>query len=422
MCFRSNSNVTIKILEQLSRDESANVRQFEKYLRNRMKEIKQISLFKVYMPPGVENSLKDVLHSGYVAEGEAVREFEKKLGEWGENENVICTNSCTSALHLTLAAELSGYRDSYVISTPITCLATNVSIQNLGAKIIWMDVDPQTGMPTSKNLIDTWQALDEDVRKKVGAVIFVLWGGNTDGLEDVYLACQTLGIPLIVDGAQGFGIPIKTADYLCWSFQAVKHITTGDGGCLFVKDPRKVSRLSTLKWFGIDRDQFRTPTGEINWRADVPEIGYKFHMNNITATIGLAQLNDPTIQVRLKKYRDHAEYYEKMFENTLIGSSAHLFRNVYNIKKSSNWVYTAITTADVDKLIVDLKAKGINSSRMHIRNDIYTGFKGAITPCKLNGVKTFEKSHICLPCGWWLTNEDCEYVVESVKKCLEDQK
>lgn len=374
-----------------------------------------IPLFKVYMPTGVMPKLNDVIHSGYVAEGDSVREFEKLLGEFGKNPNVVATNSCTSALHLALAMETQK-SPGYVITTPMTCVATNVSIINLRNTVIWCDVDPINGMITRETLLETWGNMSPDQRANTKAIIFVVWGGDVGDLKRVYETADQLGIPLIVDAAQGFGaqidgkpLPSVCGDYVTYSFQAIKHITTGDGGCLFLRNPNKLRKASIMKWFGIDRDMFRTPTGEINWKADIPEIGYKFHMNNIAACIGVAQMED-NLGNRLNRYKENAKFYQVAFEGR------NDFRRSDNIDTSANWVYTAITTCNVDNLIKDLLEIGINSSRMHIRNDIYSGFTAA--DAELPGVVSFEKNHICIPCGWWLESPDRERVVEGVIKCL----
>lgn len=377
-----------------------------------------VPLFKVYMPSSVEYKLPEVLKSGYVAEGEYVRKFEKLLGDFGKNPNVVATNSCTSALHLALAMETKN-DPGYVITTSMTCIATNVSIVNLRNKIIWCDVDPINGMLTRETLLNTWAGLSIDQRQKVKAIIFVMWGGDVGDLKRVYETADELGIPLIVDAAQGFGaqvngnpIPSIYGDYICWSFQAIKHITTGDGGCLFVRNPNKLKRASILKWFGIDRDMFRTPTGEINWLADISEIGYKFHMNNITACIGIEQM-ESNLQARLDSYKENARCYQKEFEGLD-------FQRTDNIEISANWVYTAATTMDVDGLIKKLSDVGINSSRMHLPNHIYSGFTSTNTP--LYGTEAFHKQHICIPCGWWVGVDERNYIISEVKKCLEDLK
>ena len=377
-----------------------------------------IPLFKVHMPKGVGVKLEEVLMSGYIAEGDYVRKFEKLLSEFGKNSNVVATNSCTSALHLALAMETK--KDpGYVITPAQTCVATNVSIVNLNNTIIWCDVDKTNGMMTRETLLQVWDKLPIDIRKKVKAVIFVMWGGDVGDLKRVYETTQELGVSLIVDAAQGMGaqvdgnpIPSLYGDYICWSFQAIKWISTGDGGCLFVRNPENLHRASILKWFGIDREMFRTPTGEINWKADIPEIGYKFHMNNIAACIGIAQMED-NLQARLDISKENSRFYNAAFK----GKD---FKRTDNVETSANWVYTATTSQNVDNMIEKLLKTGINSSRMHLPNNIYTGFN-AKQVTSLEGTEYFHQHHICIPCGCWVSFIDLQYIVDEVKKCLDVQ-
>jgi len=384
--------------------------------------MKTIPLFKVRMPKSVDAALSEILHSGYVAEGEAVREFETKLATFLKVPKVIALNSCTSALHLSLHMTRKR-KNGYVITTPMTCLATNVSIINTGQRVVWADVDPMDGMMTGESLKNLWKNLPGDARKQVNSVLFVLWGGNIGDIQGVHDVCNELGIPLIIDAAQGLGaylkdernpLDIKLGDYVCYSFQAIKHITTGDGGALVVNDPDKYKRAFDLKWFGIDRDGFRTPTGEINWDLDVPEVGFKFHMNNIAATIGIHQLKG--IKPLLARYTDNAAFYYSRL--------IHLLHPSVDIEEtlqcSANWVYTGILTKDQpspDEMVKMLQAKGIIASRMHVRNDIYSGLRGQ-TYTSLEGLEHFNKYHICLPCGPWVGNQEKKRIVEAVGEIL----
>jgi len=270
----------------------------------------------------------------------------------------------------------------------------------------------------------TYNKLRKHEREQIGAIIFVCWGGNTDNLIEVAEWASEHRIPLIVDAAQAFSATAEgkstaqIGDMTCLSFQAIKHLTTGDGGALFIKDPQLLNRAANLKWFGISRDSFRTATGEINWKADIPEIGYKFNMNDIAASIGIAQLQDPSLQTRLNSYKLNAQWYYDKFQES-VGLD---FVPAGNYKGSAAWVYTAVLPAvNVDKLIESLKSLNIISSRMHIRNDIYTGLRG-YTPAPLYNTQIFNDKHICIPCGWWVTEEDRDYIYNSVVACIRDLK
>lgn len=367
----------------------------------------KIPLFKVHVPENMSAKLNPVLSSGYIAEGEDVKEFERKLHEYLHNENIITVNSCTSGLQIALRLADVQAGDE-VLTTSMTCIATNSPIITLGAKPVWVDVDPKYGMISPEALINTIKA-----HPKAKAVIYVCWGGDLGPLPQIDAICKKYDIKLIVDAAQAFGVRYNSGqtflgdgthgDIICFSFQAIKQLTTGDGGAMAFRYKKDLTRAVKLKWFGLDRDGFRTSNGEIDWKADVPEIGFKMHMNNIAGCIGCAQMDD-NITSRLFRYLLNdiklAKSLDGILERSWSGPTA-------------SWVSTFLCD-DPSKLLDFLKEKGIHSSQMHVNNDVYSGFHA--DPVDLPGVKEFMDRHICLPCGWWVFNEDIQYMVQCIKE------
>lgn len=366
-----------------------------------------IPLFKVYVPSDAEKCVHDVLTSGYLAEGIYVQFFEDELKKFLKHDNIITVNSCTSAIHLALKLFGADEFNNYVLTTPVTCIASNVSIINLGATPIWVDVDPKHGMITSKTLRRTYNECQyKGIDFKIAALLYVCWGGDIGPLKEVSDTCKELGIPLIVDAAQAFGaIPKNLADIVCYSFQAIKHITTGDGGAVQFKNVELMKRAVNLKWFGINRNSFRTANGEINWQSDIPEIGFKFHMNNIAGAIGTTQLQDPTLISRLRRYNNN----DIFLTNSLRGILERSW-----VGPSASWVSTFLCENPIELMQYFNKCK-IHTSQMHINNNIYTGFNEALTPIPLIGAEEFMEHHICIPCGWWLKSKDLEYIVKVIK-------
>lgn len=364
-----------------------------------------ISLYKVHMPKAANRLVKKVLHSGYVAEGDAVRNFEKLLKGFLQRDNIITVNSCTNAVQLAL--ELFGTREfnNYVLTTPMTCVATNAAVKNAGATPCWVDVSSQHGMITPEALREAYkEARFRGLQHKIAALIYVCWGGDLGPLQEVSRVCKELEIPLIVDAAQAFGIiPKDIADVVCYSFQAIKHITTGDGAAMEFKDADLMKRAMNLRWFGIDRDNFRTPSGEINWRSDIPEIGHKSHMNNIAGAIGVAQLQN------FKKLQKRLETYQ-IIDRTITkwATSDVLVRSWTG--PSASWVST-FNYKNPEKLRKYLFDYGIQASPMHVDNTIYSGLRDAITLSPLTGVKIFSEHHLCVPCGWWLKSSEVTKII-----------
>ncbi len=369
-------------------------------------------MFKVHVP--VEEAIekiREVLSSGFINEGLQVTEFQKALSAYLNVKNLILMNAGTSAL--TVAYKLSGVGpDTEVISSPMTCIATNTPIDNLGAKIVWADVDPKTGSIDPKDI-------ERKITPKTRAIVYVDWAGNPCELEAIDAIGKKHGIKVIQDAAHAFGAtwngkPISDySDFTCYSFQAIKHLSSGDGGALIARDDKDYLLGRKLKWFGYDREATKDEKGEWKgqrWSADVEpgEVGCKFNMNNVSAAIGLAQMNH--IDRILNTHRSNAATIAK----ALSGSGLVWPVKLPTQAQSSYWVLTCMTDPSVDRdlLMEKLNAEGIAAGLVHLSNDMYSAFKPYATD--LPGVKEFGDRQMSLPCGWWLTESDCQHIAERV--------
>ena len=366
-------------------------------------------MFKVHID--TEKALEQiepVLNSGFVNEGEQVTELTNYFKEWFNHEQTIALNSCTSAL--TLALKLSGVGpDDEVIATSMTCVASNTPIHTFGAKVIWADINHDTGNINPDEI-------ERLITPKTKALLCVNWSGLPCDLKKIYDICEKHGIKFIQDAAHSIGAMYNDreihhyAHYTCYSLQAIKHITTGDGGLLVVNTHKEdFQRAKALKWFGIDRDATKDEKGEWKgqrWEMDVVEAGFKFHMNNITAAIGLSQI--PHMDSILNKHKSNGLLYEQLFKD-------HKDINGLQYPKGSMptfWVYTLILSEhlDRDKIIQELNDEGINAGLVHTPNHYYSCFKDSMVD--LPETDYFHKHQISLPCGWWLSKDDVEFIAE----------
>lgn len=360
----------------------------------------------------------DVFNSGFINEGEFVTRLTNELRAMLRADNLILLNSCTSAL--TMALKLSGVTpEDDVVTTPMTCVATNTPIINLGADIVWADVNPSNGMVYVTDIA-------QRITKSTKAVIAVAWAGTPPpGLDELYALCKSKKVKLILDAAHAFdayyaGRPIhEFADFTCYSFQAIKHFTTGDGGALICKSNASYRRSKAMKWFGLDRDKAKDAKGDWKgqqWDVDITEAGYKFNMNNMAAAVGLANIQN--VQVNLAKCRRNAAYYDALFEHESVITPALRDDKCY----SSFWVYTMTFNEEVcvdakekrDGLLADLNAEGIQAGLVHVPNDSYTCFNKFRT--FLPGVQSFASRQFSLPCGPWMSVEDVTYVARRVQE------
>lgn len=366
-----------------------------------------IRLLNVTMATDVDNFVSPVLHSGFIGEGKQVSDFEQKIAEFigVEPWQVVAVNSCTSALQLSL--RLSGVEHGdQVISTPMTCSATNTAILAQGAKPIWCDVEPKTGN-LSPDVLQ--QLLYRDSSDSIKALIAVHWGGRPCDVEEIDYTCHQEGIYFIEDAAQAFGAEVgdrfvgnNTSDFTCFSFQAIKTLTTGDGGAIVLRDPDMARRARLLRWFGLDR----CGSTKLRCLQDPAEFGYKYQMNNIAAAIGLANIRF-TRQV-LDRLSDIATRYDDAFR----GFNRIEVPHSLEYAKSSNWLYTVLAD-DQDAFIAFLETRGVESCRVHTRNDTKTIFAGSAA-IRLPGVTYFDEHHVCIPIGSWLTDDDVSTVIKAV--------
>ena len=367
-------------------------------------------MFKVHIDPEkASKSVTEVFNSGFFNEGVQVKEFSEKLSEKMGYENLVMTNSCTSALTMALKLSDVGPGDE-VITTSMTCLATNTPIINLGGKVVWADINPKTGNICPKSV-------EEKISSKTKAVMCVNWAGLPCDLESLLSICEKNGIKLIQDAAHAFGAKYNEkdvsyyADYTCYSFQAIKHITTGDGGAIICRDAADLDRAKKLKWFGLDRESSKDKNGEWKgqrWKDDVYEAGYKFNMINISASIGLTQI--PHIDKILEGHRNNAEVFRSKFENVLEINPLSYPKN----SRPSHWVYTVLLDEKIDRdsVLKTLNDKGVGAGLVHIPNHNYSCFKQSHT--SLSGVEYFHNHQISLPCGWWLSKNDIDFIAEAL--------
>jgi perosamine synthetase len=347
--------------------------------------MRKIKLFKPYVSwYAVWNTIK-VLRSGQLAEGPRVKEFEEKFAKKFNLTNVVAVNSGTTALEL--AYELAGIESGdEVITTVFTCTATNIPLIRRGANIVFADVNNDLNI----NI--------EDVRNKITdrtkAIVFVHFGGNNRGLKELLEITKEKNITLIEDAAQAVASSFwGKADFTCMSLQAIKTLTTGDGGILVCKDYDLYKKAKRLRWFGYDREE-KQRLGDI----DLTEAGYKYHMNDLSAAIGLGNLKV------FDKIAKHNKRLIKTYEE--YGITAY------------PW-FALIFTDKRDELKTYLKEHNVESGMHHYRNDKYTIFGGRKT---FPIMDRLENKYLLLPLHMRMSVSDVKRVCKLVNNFNEISK
>lgn len=351
----------------------------------------------------LDSRVSRVLRSGWVGQGRRVEDFEQALGKRLDNSRVLCLSAGTHGITLALRLAGVGPGDE-VISTPLTCAATNMPVLQHGADIVWADVKPDFNIdPLS---------IKSSITERTRAIIVVHWGGySCDMREIAEIAADAGGIPVIEDCAHAYGATYKDSTvgsceysrYAMLSFQAIKHLTTTDGGALCCRREEDYTRGKLLRWFGIDRDEHRHG---MRCESDISEWGYKFHMNDVCAAIGLG--NMPVADNNIEKTGKNARYYLNALGNT----DGLTFTQTKTDRQSSFWLYTLLVE-DRNAFSEMMHGKGIAVSPVHQRNDRHSCFHKFRK--KLDSLDSVANEMICIPVGWWLSEEDREYIVDCIR-------
>ncbi|HEX8060065.1 MAG TPA: DegT/DnrJ/EryC1/StrS family aminotransferase [Cyclobacteriaceae bacterium] len=368
-----------------------------------MKEDEGVFLFYPNVPEEAVAEVTKVLHSRWIGQGPRVAEFEKEFTDkFGGEGHSLAVGSGTDALHL--AYILAGLQPGDEVITPVfTCTATTIPFLYMGVKFRFADVDPETlniSIPHVRELIS----------EKTKAIVCVHYGGLPCDMNELLAIAAEYNIPVIEDAAHALGAtynhrPIGSiSDFTMFSFQAIKHITTGDGGMLVVRDKNIVAKGERVRWFGIDRSNKQKGT----WENDIWEVGYKYQMTDIAAAMGLAGLRlfDKTLAYRQRLF----EIYKKNLKNVpglkLIGTD-------YTDRTHAAWLCTAIVEKRVDFMNY-LRERKIESGQIHYRNDRYSVLGGRRED--LPNMDAVEDKYIVLPLNSHLSERQIEYVCETIRK------
>ena len=364
----------------------------------------KIPLYKVILPPDTVQHIQGVIDSGAIASGPNVALFEQQFGQYLGNPLLTANNDISTAL--TLCLFQAGVRPGdEVIMSPLVCLATSCPVRNLFAQVRWCDVNPRTG---NIDPID----LGRKITHRTKAIIVYHWAGNPADLDGIHAVARAHGIPVIEDAGEALGavyhgkkIGATGSDFTAFSFYPNRHLTTIDGGAIACARQEDFDRLKWLTRYGMHQPTFRDADGEINPASDIPVAGWNSYMSHIAGTIGLAQIAG--LDTKIRNWQENGLF----FDRTLKGLPGIRLLDRPENSLSAYWVYTFLS-ADRDRLINKLRLAGIQASKVHLRNDLYSAFGSR---CKdLPGVDSFSADCLSIPCGPWVTEADRNLIVNVI--------
>jgi len=330
----------------------------------------------------------------WLGQGEVVNKFERLFGKKFNYKYCLAVNSGTAALEL--AYHIIGFKKGDEVITPVlTCTATNIPFLRKGVKIVFADI--------KDNLTIDPEDVERKISSKTKAIVAVTLGGLPVD-KKLFLLGKKYNIPVVIDAAHSLGVSEKYGDYICYSFQAIKHFTTGDGGMLVLRNRDDYIRAKKLRWFGIDREAKRRahwqPYKGRKMTMDIEEPGYKFHMNDIAATLGLIGLKNSD------KYLAYRKKIAQYYDNNL---------KCKTISGGSYWLY-CILVNQRDKLAKKLEQAGIETNVVHLRNDIFKAFGGKRQ--NLPNMNRIEKEYLYIPINTKMTMNDARYVAKTINSLL----
>lgn len=348
-----------------------------------------IKLFQPFISAEARDNVQRVLSGTQIAQGPEVEAFEREFaGKFGyEPWQVVTVNSGTAALEL--AYHMTFERGDHAIVPVLTCTATNVPLVRIGIDMTFADIRG----PKCLNLDS--EDVEAKIQQNTRGVVFVHFGGNSDGLSDIEEICAENNLDLICDAAQALGAPLSTkARFNCISLQAIKSLTSGDGGILICRDKKDAEMARKLRWFGYDRDK-KQKHGDCD--LEIP--GFKYHMNDIAAAIARGNLAE------WDRIQAHREDINTLYTDVYSQSqrSHHLVPGIWN---------PVITMADLSAAKEKAEAAGFEIGQHHYRNDKYTVFRHVSGHCP--NMDDLGNKYFLLPCHMGMSLEDANLIATTL--------
>ena len=363
-----------------------------------------IVLFYPHVSQLAKEAVMHTLNSRWIGQGPKAKLFEDRFSDkFASKFPAIAVGSGTDALHLSYI--LADLKPGDEVIVPIfTCTATNIPFLYMGVKIIFADIQPHT-MNIDPNHVRKL------MNKNVKAIICVHYGGLPCDMDELQVIADEWNVTIIEDAAHAPGAKYKglsigsISDFTMFSFQAIKHITTGDGGMLIMKNKGLVDKAKRIRWFGIDRKAKQ----EGIWQNDITEIGYKYQMTDIAAAMGIASLEefDEVSSLRKKLFKIYNEELLDCERLKIVG-------NGFVDREHAAWLFTVIVK-DRYRLQKKLRENNIESNQVHFRNDRYSIFNDFTIGKVFPNMDKLEDEYLVLPLHTMMNEDDVRRVCSVIK-------
>ncbi len=345
-----------------------------------------------------------VLDSEFLGMGDTVRNFEKDLSLFLKRP-AVCVSSGTAALHLALQAVGVGFGDEVIVQS-LTYVASFQAISAAGATPVSCDIDPES---LCMDLID----LESKITKKTKAIMPVHYSGGVGQLNEIYFIAKKYNLRVIEDGAHAFGSKYSGkrigsfGDISCFSFDGIKNITSGEGGCIVTSDKRVLQKVKDARLLGIKGDTERRFSHERSWEFSVSNQGWRYHMSNIMAAIGIEQLKKH--RVFFLKRQILAKKYDDIFDNV---DNIKLINHDYNVIVPHIYIIQFSNRVNRAYIKKSLEDNGIQSGIHYYPNHRLALYKDSSV--NLKNTDQIYPTILTLPLHPDLEIPDIEYVAKTL--------
>lgn len=344
-----------------------------------------------------------VLDHEFLGMGAEVKAFEDEIKAYLQTDfEVVCVNTGTTALHLALEA-LDITAGDEVLVPSLTYVASFQAISATGATPIAVDTNPDT-------LFIDLQSAEKQITSKTKAIMPVHYASSANGMNDLYAFAKKHNLRVIEDAAQAFGCMRNgkrvgcEGDIICFSFDGIKNITSGEGGAIVTSDSAIVERLKDGRLLGVEKDTDKRYAGQRSWDFDVKHRGFRYHMSNIFAAIGREQLKKiDTIEAKRKEIASYYRTQLKDVPGVVIPDFDfdNIISHIFVIKAQNR-----------DALREHLLANNIECGIHYKPNHMLSLYK---TEGDFSNVESVYEEILTLPCQMDLTLEQQDHVIATIK-------
>ncbi len=361
-------------------------------------------------PQEAEAVTRVLLEDGYLGMGAEVQRFEADIAQYLEvsPDQVACVNSGTAALHLAVQAALKPGDEVLVQS--LTFVSSFQAITAAGAVPVACEVHPET---FTIDLADAERRLTPRTR----AIMPVHYASYAGDLDAIYDFAYSYNLRVIEDAAHAFGCTYKGrkigsfGDIICFSFDGIKNITSGEGGAVVTSDVEIMARIRDARLLGVEKDTEKRYKGKRSWEFDVSRQGYRYHMSNISAAIGRVQLR------RLEaEFAPRRRYLSQLYREELSQLEGVRFLDTDLTSIIPHIQPILVVNGKRDGLRSYLESCGIQTGIHYKPNHLLRLFGGGKQ--KLPVTEALYGKILSLPLHPDLSSDDVQYIISRIKEYL----